>query len=422
MSPSAGTLCEVDINECDSDPCQNGATCTDGANFYTCRCPAPAPGEEPWGGRDCQVRLVGCRRHRCQHGAGCVPLLRDSGEQGYSCVCSSGWAGDLCNTSTTFSFGSDGFVHVQTPLPPNRTRAEAGDHVHGLHVQLRFRSTLPNALLFRRGSAEHYASLELLEGSLLAKVKSGKALQVAYPGPVNDGEWHQVTVSMDESLLLAVKGPACEEECQVKSEGHNYLIFLQPSSFQQLYVGGAPREDPSRAASHPSFIGCMEDLRVDGKLLLPQDLLREENQGLEFGCNKQDWCAGEPCRQRGRCVDMWVRALCACRRPYYGGACEKGESGRPACLLWQECAPQPKLLPGRRSGDSSTPRGGEEVSVATGQGGTVLVSLAWVGVQDEERRPAEPCRTREQRGNCFAPSSRLLSWSLTVVYISGPQM
>lgn len=323
----------MDIDECDSDPCQNGATCTDAANSYTCLCPAPEPNQEPWGGRDCEVRLVGCRQHRCQHSTGCVPLLRDSGEQGYRCVCSPGWAGDLCNTSTTFSFTSEGFVHVQMPPHTDRNGAEARDHVPGLHVQLRFRSTLPDMLLFSRGSEEHYASLELVGGSLLATVKTGKVLQALYPGPVNDGDWHQVTVSMDESLVLAVKCSTCEEEEEeslVKDEGYNHLFFLQPSSFQQLYVGGAPREYLSRSASKQSFIGCMEDLRVDHKLLLPQDLLREENQGLELGCNKRDWCGAEPCTQRGHCVDMWVRARCICRRPYYGDECEKGESWCPA--------------------------------------------------------------------------------------------
>ena len=28
----------TDINECDSNPCQNGGTCTDGVNGYTCGC------------------------------------------------------------------------------------------------------------------------------------------------------------------------------------------------------------------------------------------------------------------------------------------------------------------------------------------------------------------------------------------------
>lgn len=324
----AGVHCEVDINECDSSPCQNGATCEDAANSYRCRCPAPEPGQEPWGGQDCDVRLVGCQQHQCQHEAGCVPTLSDGGEHSYTCLCPPGWTGGRCNTSTTFSFNSEGYVHMQLPLSRNRTQQEADDFNHGLNVQLRFRSTLPDMVLFYRGTVEQYVSLELVGGSLQARVKSGKVLHVSYPGPVNDGEWHQISVTMDERLVLTVRGPGCEEGCQVKNEGHNHLLFLQPTSFQQLYVGGVPQEYLQHMSSRTGFIGCMGDLVVDHKLLLPQDLIREENQGLELGCTKKDWCHEDPCLQRGRCVDMWVRAGCRCHRPYYGDRCEKGKNQR----------------------------------------------------------------------------------------------
>lgn len=34
----AGNLCQIDIDECASTPCKNGAKCTDGPNKYTCDC------------------------------------------------------------------------------------------------------------------------------------------------------------------------------------------------------------------------------------------------------------------------------------------------------------------------------------------------------------------------------------------------
>lgn len=315
----------MDINECDSNPCRNGATCEDGANSYRCDCPVPEPGQEPWGGQVCDVRLIGCLQHQCQHEAACIPMLTDGGDHGYTCLCSPGWTGKHCNTSTTFSFISEGYIHMHLPVTKNRTRRETDEYNHGLHMQLRFRSTLPDMILFYRGTMEQFVSLELVNGSLQARVKSGKVLQVTYPGPVNDGEWHQVTVTMDERLVLIVKGHSCEEGCQVKNEGHNHLLFLQLSLFQQLYVGGVSEQHLEHMSSSRGFIGCMEDLVVDHKLLLPQDLIREENQGLELGCTKKDWCQDDPCMQHGQCVDMWVRAGCLCHRPYYGERCEKGE-------------------------------------------------------------------------------------------------
>uniref|UniRef100_A0A8C5D6V0 Crumbs cell polarity complex component 2b n=1 Tax=Gouania willdenowi TaxID=441366 RepID=A0A8C5D6V0_GOUWI len=316
-----GVHCEVDINECDSNPCRNGATCEDATNSYRCHCPSPEPGREPWGGPDCDTVLVGCRQHQCQHGAACSPLLTWDGAHSYSCLCPAGWTGQRCNTSTTFSFSSEGYVHMQLPDFTNRTKRQS--ETRGLRMQLRFRSTLPDMLLFYRGTAEHFLSLELVEGSLLARVKSGKILQAVYPGPVHDGEWHQVSVTMDDRLVLTVQGPECENGCQVQNQGHNHLLFLQPSSFQQLYVGGAPPQYWASLSGGKGFLGCMEDLLVDHNLLLPQDLLREESHGLELGCSKHEWCEEEPCMQRGLCVDMWVRAHCQCHRPYYGERCEK---------------------------------------------------------------------------------------------------
>ena len=39
----------LDIPECDSDPCQNGAVCTDGVNGYGCSCQAG------WYGTNCEL-------------------------------------------------------------------------------------------------------------------------------------------------------------------------------------------------------------------------------------------------------------------------------------------------------------------------------------------------------------------------------
>ncbi|XP_061133570.1 protein crumbs homolog 1-like [Syngnathus typhle] len=318
-----GVHCDVDIDECDSNPCQNGATCEDAANSYICHCPEPETGREPLGGRNCDVVLVGCQQHNCQHDGICMPLLTAYGDHSYTCLCGPGWTGELCNTSTTFSFNSEGYVHMQLPVSKNRGRQGTDDYNYGLSVQLRFRSTLPDMLLYHRGTLEHFISLELVQGSLQARLKFGRLLQVIYPGPVNDGEWYRVTVTMDERLIMLVEGPGCEEGCQVKNLVYNHLIFFQSNSFQQLFVGGAPKEYLTLTLSGRNFIGCMEDLQVDYKLLMPQDLMREDNMGLELGCVKEDVCHDDPCKQFGFCVDMWVVAKCQCRRPYFGERCER---------------------------------------------------------------------------------------------------
>ncbi|XP_060567440.1 uncharacterized protein LOC132726185, partial [Ruditapes philippinarum] len=69
-----GTVCEIDINECASNPCKNGATCVDRVNSYQCQC---SPG---YIGTNCDA----CR---CKHGQ-CASN---------GCICYEGWSGNDCD-------------------------------------------------------------------------------------------------------------------------------------------------------------------------------------------------------------------------------------------------------------------------------------------------------------------------------------
>lgn len=40
-----GKDCETNINDCPGNLCQNGATCIDGMNTYTCHCPPSYTGK-----------------------------------------------------------------------------------------------------------------------------------------------------------------------------------------------------------------------------------------------------------------------------------------------------------------------------------------------------------------------------------------
>ncbi|ELV12246.1 Sushi, nidogen and EGF-like domain-containing protein 1, partial [Tupaia chinensis] len=80
-----GRRCHLDVNECASDPCQNGGTCTHGIN--TCQCPAG------FGGPTCETDVDECSSDPCLNGGSCVDLVGN-----YTCVCAEPFEGPRCET------------------------------------------------------------------------------------------------------------------------------------------------------------------------------------------------------------------------------------------------------------------------------------------------------------------------------------
>ncbi|TRY86429.1 hypothetical protein DNTS_004204 [Danionella cerebrum] len=323
-----GVDCEINIDECESSPCFNGGVCEDGVAEYKCHCAEPEEGLLPWGGPQCTVELLGCIGHVCQNGATCLPLLEEE-IHGYTCLCPPGFFDDLCSIPTTFSFSSP--KHFLIEIPPLERRKRDTVYEHALSVGLRFRTTLHDMLLFFRGNADFFLSLEIVGGKLQAKAVSSTegSLEAKLGGLVSDGEWHEVMVIIDEqdiSLFLQVRGPSCDEqECKVEEKlegGHE--TFLNHDSLTKVYVGGVPEEYTEFSLSGLGFLGCMEDLKIDGHVVLPHDLSQEEDT-IEFGCIKTEWCQEDPqpCSQKGRCVDLWTGYRCDCYRPHYGHACSQ---------------------------------------------------------------------------------------------------
>lgn len=132
-----GTYCSVEVNECDSSPCENGGTCIDKIGEFVCECFPKFKGEKCESEHDfcddeaelrcanydssmytdfdyntlhadlfegnsdkkswCPPKLIGKEHtfsHQAEHGR-CI-----DGVTGFQCICNLGWTGEHCNILT----------------------------------------------------------------------------------------------------------------------------------------------------------------------------------------------------------------------------------------------------------------------------------------------------------------------------------
>ncbi|XP_065915266.1 uncharacterized protein [Dysidea avara] len=88
-TPLSGRICEVDLEDnCQPvNPCANNGTCVDMINDIMCTCTAG------FTANDCSVNIDDCVNITCSGNGACMDLIND-----FQCNCSSGFTGELCDT------------------------------------------------------------------------------------------------------------------------------------------------------------------------------------------------------------------------------------------------------------------------------------------------------------------------------------
>ena len=82
-----GVQCESEIDECESDPCQNGGRCEDLVGAFECDCT-----DTGYEGATCQTEIDECLSDPCQNGGTCINLINE-----FECNCTdTGYEGTVC--------------------------------------------------------------------------------------------------------------------------------------------------------------------------------------------------------------------------------------------------------------------------------------------------------------------------------------
>ncbi|XP_019628723.1 PREDICTED: fibropellin-1-like [Branchiostoma belcheri] len=89
-----GDLCQIDIDDCQNDPCGLHGRCVDGVNSYSCSC------DVGYQGQHCQEQLQLCHPNPCRNNGFCCAYGQPCGQHlqpgERECYCTNGYTGQLC--------------------------------------------------------------------------------------------------------------------------------------------------------------------------------------------------------------------------------------------------------------------------------------------------------------------------------------
>ncbi|XP_004285134.2 protein crumbs homolog 1 isoform X1 [Orcinus orca] len=287
-------------NLCEPNPCHNGGICYSLWDDFSCSCPANTAGKA------CQ-EVRWCELSPCPPRAQCQGLPR-----GFECIANAVFNGQ----SSEILFRSNG----------NITRELT-------NITFGFRTRDANTIILHAEKEPEFLNISIRDSQLLFQLQSGNSfymLSLTSLQSVNDGAWHQVTLSMTDPRAQASRWQMEVDQqtpLVTSAVATGSLSFLKDDI--NIYVG-------ERASDNTQGLrGCLSTIEISGIYLSyfenvhgfinkPQEeqFLKMSIHPVVTGCLQLNACNSNPCLHGGHCEDTYSSHHCTCPVGWSGAHCE----------------------------------------------------------------------------------------------------
>ncbi|XP_070564995.1 neurogenic locus notch homolog protein 1-like isoform X2 [Ptychodera flava] len=337
-----GASCDVQIDECLSNPCKNGAACQDDEDGFICDCP---PGYE---GETCSDEINECSGDPCQNSVICHDEIAR-----YRCQCNPSYSGDDCLQRNSLDydllFTGDVAEYVETNDLPGLTQ-------FSICVWIKTRDTTNAGTIFTLGTSSQPNALALYDCRNLKLVVVDELLVTTVS--LNDGTWHHICVTWSSASgdwriykdgVSEKSGTGFQRGGVIKKDAtmtigeytsSNTDIFIQGRSFigemsrLHMYsaVLSAGNVNKLSASSTPLEAKCSLSY-ANGETLIvawPDFLQSLSEQQYEAMVRKPSWCGDidecedvSTCPENRKCVNIrFGEPQCDCLPAWAGDDCQ----------------------------------------------------------------------------------------------------
>eukprot|EP00794_Sanderia_malayensis_P018692 gene18692-20579_t len=128
---------------------------------------------------------------------------------------------------------------------------------------------------------------------------------------ISDGDWHDVEMRVEKkknAVTLIVDG-----DVKTYTFARHFELSRELGPFNEVVKIGGP------SIRHPGFVGCVQNLTIDGQLVTLANLKPTQFNGITNKCLPKDLCFPNPCLNAGNCTQNHGEFTCKCQKSLFKG-------------------------------------------------------------------------------------------------------